>query len=186
MLTRGQIEIRVNRLLKKQSVDAPPVPIEKLAKELGAVIRSEPYDGDVSGALYRSGDTPVIGINALHATMRQRFTIAHEVGHLVLHDDRVHIDRHYLVDFPSETVPAVARRFLRDAKSSTATDQKEIEANRFAASILMPSRFLTMDLKKLTFPVNAKALESIAKRYRVSTQAMFFRLINLGIPVETT
>ena len=177
MLTRGQIEIRVNRLLKRQNVNAPPVPIEKLAKKLGAVIRSEPYDGEVSGALYLGGDVPVIGINALDVPVRQRFTIAHEVGHLLLHRDslHVHVDRHYI----SELV------IRRDKVSTEATDRMEIEANRFAASLLMPGRFLRVDVKRVGVPVNAQAIEVLAKRYKVSQQAIIFRLMNLGVSVET-
>ena len=64
-------------LLQEVNVDVPPVPVEKLAESSGAVIRYEPFEGQMSGVLYNAGDVEgaVIGINALHPSVRQRFSI---------------------------------------------------------------------------------------------------------------
>ena len=85
--------------------------IEKVARKLGARIAYEIGEDDISGALFRL-HPPVIGVNSRHHRNRQRFTIAHEIAHLVLHTDGAHAD-------------------YRDVVSSQATDPKEIEANRF-------------------------------------------------------
>src|SRR3954470_4270018 len=80
---------------------------------------------------YAAGEQPkqgryIIGINSSHPETRKRFTIAHEMGHLVLHQlDQVHVDKQFLVK-------------LRDDISSQAIDPHEIEANAFAAALLMP------------------------------------------------
>jgi Zn-dependent peptidase ImmA (M78 family) len=56
----------------------------------------------------------------------------------------------------------------------------EIEANAFAAALLMPESFLRQDLKKLSIDFDdASQIEALAKRYNVSSQAMTFRLLNL-------
>ncbi len=143
-------------------------------------VRREPFKGDVSGALLRDEHRTVIGVNALHPDTRQRFTIAHELGHLVLHTGHpVHYDR------------APFRINLRNAVSSEARDPEEIEANRFAAELLMPEAMLKRDLLEQDIPgldvSDEHALETVrwlADRYKVSVQAMAIRLATLGLTVE--
>ena len=131
MLRPRQIEMRVRKLLEEQGITKPFVPVRKIAKNLGATIRKEPFDGDISGALYRSEGKKIIGINALDAKVRQRFTIAHEIGHLVLHADPVYLDRgHLLGVVPNATETPSVFPFLRNQVSSEAKDPQEIEANR--------------------------------------------------------
>ncbi len=161
------------QVLQAARVDKPPVPVERLARRFGAEVRFEPLDGDLSGMLFREGDRAIVGVNALHPKSRQRFTIAHELGHLQLHDHSgIHIDH----KFP------VAR--LRDERSSQAIDPEEIQANRFAAELLMPAAMLEADLDGLTDDTvdydDDELVRQLAGRYQVSTQAMAFRLVNLG------
>ena len=89
------------RILEKFSVTKPPVPVEKIARGLGAQIRFSPLDDEISGMIFIKDDTPIIGVNSLHRPNRQRFTIGHEIGHLVLHRERmtreVHIDKQFNV-----------------------------------------------------------------------------------------
>ncbi len=189
MLGLKQIESRVEKLLREHGITGPPVPVEKLARNLGATIRKEPYDGDLSGALYRKSGLCVIGINKNDNYLRQRFTVAHEVGHLLLHDKPVFIDRHYTGELPIGVDEEQARKYQRDSMSSQAVDPMEIEANRFAASLLMPDRFVEEDLREMNIAVPIRSLEAIkplANRYKVSLEAMIFRLVNLGVPVEAT
>ena len=71
---------------------------------------------------------------------------------------------------------------LRDSASSQATDPKEIEANQFAAELLMPEHMLKQDMSEfLSDFENEAGLEKLANLYQVSTQAMAFRLANLGV-----
>lgn len=164
-------------LLALGRIEAPPVPLEQLADLCNATIRFEPFDGDVSGMVHRGRNgTAIIGVNSLHSDNRKRFTIAHELGHLHLHSDEVHFD---------ERAP-LARR---DGLSSKATDPKEIEANQFAAELLMPSGMLHGSLSALQdsepdISVES-AIEFLAGRYLVSQLAMTHRLTNLGIVTQT-
>lgn len=154
------------RLLDRYGVIAPAVPVDRIAKQVGAEVRFLPYKGELAGMLARSGGYPVIGVNSLHHRNRQRFTIAHELGHLLLHDLDVHIDRDFRVRH-------------RDTTSSTATDPIEVEANRFAAELLMPYAMLAEDLGDAGIDVERMDdVGPLAKRYGVSVQAMMHRIAN--------
>lgn len=188
--TMGQerIENRVEKILKELGLDSPPIPVDRIARALGATVRKEPYNGDLSGALYRRGGTCVIGINKNDNGLRQRFTVAHEIGHLVLHDGSVYIDRQQTGELSKPSETQNGKRFFRDKVSSMASDPQEIEANRFAAALLMPQSLLFEDIEKrnINMPIKSLAeIKPLAGRYRVSLEAMVFRLINLGVPVET-
>jgi Zn-dependent peptidase ImmA (M78 family) len=103
--------------------------------------------------------------------VRQNFTTAHELGHMLLHDqEQLHVDRGF----------RVVR--LRDGNSSEGTDQAEREANLFAATLLMPEEFLDRDLAGTEFfdLLDDQNLVDLAREYGVSPQALINRLKNLG------
>jgi Zn-dependent peptidase ImmA (M78 family) len=162
-------------LLEEGRVTKAPVPVKRLATLRGAVIRYQPFEEDgqhLSGMVRRLPDgSAVIGVNALHHTKRQRFTIAHELGHLLLHkDESIHVDKQFLVD---------RSRLLgkRDRVSSQAEDPKEIEANQFAAELLMPRAFLLADLRGRRIDLESGEIaQELAGRYQVSVHAMTIRL----------
>lgn len=171
-MKRSDIQNVAEQVLQGASVHKPPVPVERLARHAGAEVRYEPLDGELSGMLFQEGDRAIVGVNALHSKSRQRFTIAHELGHLQLHDrSGIHIDHKFRVR-------------LRGERSSQAVDPEEIEANRFAAELLMPAAMIDADLDKLVDDTvdydDEDLVRQLAERYEVSTQAMAFRLINLG------
>lgn len=170
--TRAEVRRSVFRLLGAIGVDSPPIPVERVAEHLGACVRSVPLAGKeaLSGLLYRAEGETIIGVNKEHPETRRRFTIAHEIGHLVLHDRHpLHIDR----DFPVR---------LRDARSSQAVDPDEIAANAFAAELLMPTAMVLGDLEGQSVDYeDEQAIRHLADRYKVSLQAMIFRLVNLGL-----
>jgi Zn-dependent peptidase ImmA (M78 family) len=165
------IRKKVKQLLEELGVHDPPVPVRKVARQCDARIVLVPgeEDKDLSGFLYRGSDHSIIGVNKDHVPVRQRFTIAHEIGHLLLHEhDQVHVDRGFRVR-------------LRSDISSQGTDRDEMEANRFAAELLMPLKMLQADVQSLEFDLtDDDALWALAKRYGVSTQAMTYRLNTFG------
>lgn len=177
MARRNQraIELRVSEILRDGGIKQPPVDVRLVARLLGAVVKTVAADSDISGMLYRKTDGAVIGINEDHHPHRQRFSIAHEIGHLCLHSNELYLDR---------GGPSV---YWRDAVSGQGVDDDEIEANHFAACLLMPRGFLVSELRASEISSEAlsrgddDAISSLAKRYRVSPQAMTLRLINLGL-----
>lgn len=161
-------------LLDGSAVVEPPVPVEHIARDCGALLSYQPFDGeDISGLLYRAPNAaPVIGVNSTNPKLRQRFTVAHELGHLVLHEGQELI------------LERLVRVNFRDATSSTASDQEEIEANRFAAELLMPGPLLERAFQLLLEgrPLSdVELVRRVARRFEVSHQAMEYRLANLGM-----
>ena len=167
------LEAKAANLLQKHRVAKPPVPVERIAKAEGAQVAFEPFEGELSGMLYRDPKgANVVVVNSLNAKTRQRFTVAHEIGHLLLHEAPLQVDRPISVRF-------------RDERSGLAVDQDEIAANQFAAALLMPRDWLLADADRLlgrnpTLSDEA-VVEELAVRYAVSRQAMEFRLANLGL-----
>jgi Zn-dependent peptidase ImmA (M78 family) len=98
----------------------------------------------------------------------QRFTIAHELGHYFFH---VGLEQHVDQDF---------RIAWRNADSSKAVNWTEIEANQFAAQLLMPTAFLEDDLDELQV-IDKRAVLLLAGKYIVSREAMTIRLSQLGL-----
>jgi Zn-dependent peptidase ImmA (M78 family) len=169
-IRRRKIESLVEGLLATYNITEAPVPVERIAKAKGARIFYQSLEDDVSGFLYRDKTQAVIGVNTHHAPVRQNFTTAHELGHLLLHDqEQLHIDHEFRVR-------------LRDDVSSQGTDEAEREANFFAASILMPRRFLEEDLVNEEYVdlLDDDCLTDLARKYGVSAQALVNRLKNLG------
>ncbi len=161
---------KAQQVLREAEIVAPPVPVERLAERMGALVRYAPFDGQMSALLHRSrtGKRVVIGVNSRHPVVRQRFSIAHELGHLALHEPAFHIDQHAFVSF-------------RDSRSSEASDPREIEANQFAAALLMPPTFLTACVRQLgENPDVEDSIRTLAEQFGVSTQAMSIRLTSLG------
>lgn len=158
-------------VLKQNNVRSFPVAVEKIARSLGAEIRFQPMDDELSGMIFIKEGVPIIGVNALHHPNRQRFTIAHECGHLRLHKNEitsaVHVDKQF-------------KMLWRDSVSSTATDTMEIQANQFAAELLMPKELLENILDDIEFDIDNDApLEKLAKKIKVSKQALEYRIRNL-------
>lgn len=167
----NRIRRQATVLLDKLQIDRPPIPVERIAKELGASVLFSPLDDQLSGMVYVKDGRPIIGVNALHHPNRQRFTIAHEIGHLVLHraeiTKQIHVDK----GFPM---------LMRDAVSSAGVNSIEIEANSFAAELLMPAAFLTRSLDGEPIDIDDDgAVSALAREYKVSPSAMRFRLGNL-------
>ena len=169
MSTPSSAERKAIVVLKEFGVTAAPVPVEQIARHRGAHITYEPFEGEISGMLYRERGRTVIGVNSRHATTRQRFTVAHEIGHLEMHKGQpVFIDRYVRMNW-------------RDGQSSP----EEVQANAFAAELLMPRTLVRQELDRAADrgqPLTSEALvAALAKRFEVSPAAMQYRLTNLGL-----
>ena len=163
----GLIERLTDALVSEFAGSSPPVPVERIAVAKGCTIRPSDLK-EISGILVRSPSGSVIGVNRNHLETRRRFTIAHELGHYLLHEgEGVTYDEDFRVS-------------LRSDQSSTGTDVVEIEANFFAASLLMPNRLLLADPRTSTIELeNPEATSDLARSFGVSTQAMTLRLARL-------
>ena len=145
-----------------------PVPVEAIAEDLlGLRISQSDGLGDCSGMLLPRERH--ILLNAAESPLadpqlrRQRFTIAHEIGHWVCH---------CLGGRRAEQPLAMCRQ---QDLSQDADRMIEREANVFAAELLMPER-LVLEARS-----QSNDLESLAVRFDVSKIAMEWRLHNLGL-----
>jgi Zn-dependent peptidase ImmA (M78 family) len=167
-----QIETRAERVLRETETYRVPVQIEVVAHRLKLTTEAAAFKEDVSGMLVVEDDRGAIGYNSTHAPVRQRFTIAHEIAHFVLHlkknrKSQVFIDRHV---------------FRRDETSATGSDSEEIEANRFGAALLMPAILVRKEIRMHDLDLDDEdAISLLAKRFQVSTAAMTHRLTTLGL-----
>ena len=165
-----KLEERARSTLFEADVFRLPVPLELLAHRLGILIQKVLLGDDVSGVLVVSGDHGVIGVNQNQSTVRQRFTVAHEIGHFVLHRDQAElfIDKTYVA--------------FRSSETGFSQDRSEIQANQFAAALLMPEELVQEKLgNKVLDMADAEIIEDLAGEFGVSSQAMTFRLENLGM-----
>jgi transcriptional regulator with XRE-family HTH domain len=153
-----------NELLERAGVRSAPVPIEGLAARCGVLVRYRTFPDSLSGLVFAHDDGAVIGVNAAHHANRQRFSLAHELGHYLLghteasstNDDRFHID------VAEGTPPGYDWRAER-------------AANEFAADVLMPRRIVMAAFSRHPNPV------ALALEFSVSEIAMGYRLVNLGL-----
>lgn len=169
---RKHIRTVAGRLLKAHGIEAPPVEVEQIASMLGIRVQFEPAEDELSGFLLRdlNRQKAVIGVNDRHSDNRKRFTIAHELGHYLLHEqEKLHVDRQFRINW-------------RDGTSKKGESEEEKEANLFAAELLMPVHFIQQDLSEAeAFDLESDAtINELAEAYKVSSQAMTFRLAYLG------
>jgi len=143
-----------------------PVRLGALASRLGVPIRVASMKTGVSGQISRDGSGYLIRINRNEARERQRFTIAHELAHYLLH--REEIDR-----LPEGITDNVLYR-------SGAPEAIEYEANRLAADLVMPMELVQKRLKDdFSGVVTDATIEGLADVFEVSKSAMEIRLSTL-------
>lgn len=173
-LKTEEIESRATQLLASLDAMDIPVRIDVIAHRLGLSVEYVPLGEEVSGVLVIDNQQGTIGINKTHPSVRQRFTLAHEIGHYVLHKGQsLFIDKKYTAIY-------------RDSRSSSGEMRLEIQANQFAAALLMPRRLLE---RRLLENEKTKGLDlgddfmmkSLANDFEVSMQAMAYRLSKLDL-----
>jgi Zn-dependent peptidase ImmA (M78 family) len=165
-----KIENLASSILTELNINSAPVDIKAIAKKKGATIKPYEVDEKISGMLFIKDGNGIISYNPTESAVRQRFTIAHELGHLLLHKKTqdIFVDKQFQVHF-------------RNENSATGQDIQELEANAFAAAILMPKDLLLTEIKKHNFDLgDESAMKELAKLFNVSLQAMTFRMVNLG------
>lgn len=165
----SRVDNAARDLLAEFGVGSPAVDVHALARQLGVQVVQTSMNEDVSGMLIREDRGLTVGLNSNQMYRRQRFTLAHELGHL-----RLHRGRPLIVD-------SSIRVDLRNSASGTATNREEMEANRFAAALLMPEDMVREALAGTAASTPVQLQRELAHLFDASTEAMGYRLINLGI-----
>lgn len=181
---RKKAAARAADLLDAYGVTSPPVPVEEIAAMLKLQVVYDSLPHDTSSVLIRQPNgRQVIGVNALHSTTRRRFSLAHEIGHSLLH---------LSTEPPSDGEAVVSRPLevlFRDGVAGQGTNAVEIDANTFAAALLMPESLVRARLRRRWEQDRGRSADLIsadlADEFDVSTQAMRIRLVNLGLADPT-
>lgn len=139
-----------------------PVRLGALANELGIRVSVSSLPINISGQISRDKDGYEIKINRHESRERQRFTLAHEISHYLLH-------RHVIDSLGGTLKDNVLYR-------SNASEQIEYEANRLAAFIVMPESELQKAWARFGDQLSESAVEHLAEEFGVSKAAMEIRL----------
>ena len=152
-----------------------PVNVFTLARNLGLGCHPAHLGPDISGMLERAADGRYrLYYNENDSETRQRFTVAHEIAHFILHKSRlgngVDDDRFY-------------RSTLQGKHKNVAIGRaQESEANQFAANLLMPEKLIHAICRRDPGITPAE----LASRFRVSEKAMEIQLSNISPPQPFT
>ena len=155
-------ESAAQEVLGRCGIAQPPIKMGAVTKACGVRVLGWDFDEAVSGLLVDLDSGPAIGFNRNHARNRRRFSVAHELGHLLLrHHEHFHVD---LTDAPSQ---------IGEPPGYDWKDERE--ANRFAAELLMPAHLVEKAYSEQS------DVQTLARLFVVSTQAMGFRVGNLDL-----
>lgn len=135
-----------------------PVRVGEIARAFGVPVRSSTLPAGISGEIRPCGGTFEIKVNRHDSRGRQRFTVAHELAHFLLHRDQIG---------SGVSDDALYR--------SSLSDTREAEANRLAADILMPRDAVSAEFERSNGTLEER-IQKLAELFGVSEAAMAIRL----------
>lgn len=165
----GTIPVNIERLIKGQGISLNKnATSEEICRGRGANRSSAA--GDVIGELRKNGNEYQILILGSDHYYRKRFTMAHELGHFILHKDK--LDRLLIISDSNQY------------QADGITEEEETEANNFAAEILMPEdkvREIFAETMQNQNNDEEKTIDEMYKMFQVSKMAMKLRLYLLEL-----
>lgn len=141
-----------------------PVDVEKLAKSFGIVVIQKDWPETFVGAIGKDATGYFIIVNQNISMIRQRFTVAHEIGHYVLHKNQI------------------GPTGIKDdwMYRSALNIAEEAAATKLALAILLPINLMGLAAIDKGLRLTPKDLPALAEALGVSDTAMAKRL---GLPV---
>lgn len=153
----------VSKILKAEPGLALPIPIEELAMQLDIAeirdVSSEKFEGGLITDTTRSSGYILVNRGAIKG--RRRFTIGHELGHFLMRTHTAPVGGF-------QCSRADMRRW--DNKEASTTVRMEVEANEFAALILMPPPLWRLETAKFRDPDLTQVVD-LARIFDVSKEA---------------
>ncbi len=163
-------------LLDELEYRAPPFDPFKIAESMGIdvddYVTSETVERAGSISMDSAGNVS-IWINPFDATIRKRFTMAHELGHFINGDLK-----------PNDTIDDDSNTLYR---TDGDTNPQEIAANKFATDLLMPKKYIYAEGHKIIDASEGRTMlaetfiSKMAELFDVSKLDMLFRLKEFGI-----
>ena len=164
-----QVLTVINRLspLERQVIAAAqadlPVRVGHIARDFGVPVKASTLPAGISGEIRPAGNSFEIKVNRHDSRTRQRFTVAHELAHFLLHRDQIG---------SGVTDDALYR--------SSLSDSREAEANRLAAEILMPRDSVREALGSVGGTIQER-VTALAEMFGVSEAAMAIRVEQIAL-----
>lgn len=173
VMTQQDIKSKAKALLQNCGLYRLPVDVDALASRIDLHVNYTNLDDDYSGLLVIRGGAAIAHINKLHHPNRQRFSLAHEIGHFVLHEQQQTSGESAYVDKVMRLYHRADREFGQDARM-------EWQANVFASEILMPEQLLRSKILDEGYDLEDEAdVSRLAVVLKVSEQALAIRLTRM-------
>jgi Zn-dependent peptidase ImmA (M78 family) len=147
-------KITVEEALSFAKDNFPKAP-ERLVEKLKIKVKYSPINTD--GWCLQVGDTTIVRINSKTSKVRQRFTLAHELGHLI----------YGVIGVVDENISPFVTK-----------NKEERKIDKFAAELLLPTSIVLDTIKEI--PVTAKVIGKFAKRANLSSFTVALRVANLA------
>ena len=175
-IDKQQIKVITEKILVEANIDKPAVMADRVAEfncdlEFEWVNLDKYCDDSEILAAISIRDKKIYMNNSHEQELRNNlgrmnFTIAHELGHWILHKDSA-----------QEKLPGFTDEFLICRGINNSINDRERQADTFAAHLLMPEKFVKAQLNNFKTYLNEYDLKQIANVFRVSKQAMQIRLV---------
>ncbi|HVA19354.1 MAG TPA: ImmA/IrrE family metallo-endopeptidase [Solirubrobacteraceae bacterium] len=138
-----------------------PIPILETVEDLAGIpVCIQEFSGEIAGLFYRRNQRPYLFVNGAHSVQRQRFTLAHELGHCEMgHKPR-----------------------LESLTRMQSTDRQEVEANYFAGAFLAPRQAVhNWADRNSELPVDLELVVRMSAFFGISAEASRIRLERSGV-----
>jgi hypothetical protein len=169
---RREIEALAEAVLSSQKNRVPPR-IETIVEQLGGQVSLLPATSQVDALVRKAGSTFEIHTKP-QATTQKRFSIAHELGHLFLHMG-------YIIN---ETKWRQINVYIDEPYYRFGYNTEELEANEFAACLLMPREQFSMTYYETV--AQRKPIKALARKFEVSEEAARLRAKFLGLDEDVS
>ena len=179
-------DTQAQEMLKRANAMTRPVDLKPILDKLRLELRLSPMSEEYSGFL--AVDKRMIVVNERHPKVQQRFTVAHEIGHYDLHRgdrDSTGMFVNWTDYFRGDDKQEVHYR----RQFGPADYRMEVEADAYAAGLLMPKTLLEQYLEQNAGKIDLSKPEGtkmVAQAFNVSRLAMGYRLSNLGLAARPT
>lgn len=151
-----------NSVLAECGITEPPVDLKRIMEVKGYVyMEVDTFPNDVSAFFIAKDGKNYALVNAKHHPNRRRFSLAHELGHIILRHNVADLEEVSTIDTPPEI-----------GTDSVPKDAREKEANMFANALLMPLEMLKKEYAK------GADIGKLANIFAVSQQAITIAVMN--------
>jgi hypothetical protein len=152
------LDTQTKNIIEKYQAELP-IKLGKISSDFGLIVKRATLPANISGEIKEVGGNILIRVNRHDAETRQRYTLAHEIAHFLLH-------KHLLQTGITDDV----------LYRSNQSDEVEAEANRLAADILMPVNMVQYLVKYYESLKGELLYETLADCFNVSITAIKIRL----------